>query len=280
MTNIRALRLRTIVLAAATLFLLTEPTAARQVQLAQAGSNCGAFVRVQPGDTLYAIARRCGVSLGDLLRANPDIDPRDIAIGARLRTSDEPDDRDERAGSRLSISISPQRGPAGSDISVSAEGFPPFAPVEVGGGSSRNDFRALQRGRANSRGRVRTTLTVPEANRRDDDFAVVVQTLDSRLRVRSTPFRIVSAGPPPRNRDRDERDRSDRRNDSVTITGMLTSEGVECQAMRSIDGKLYTLAGDTKRLGPGAPVQVTGKIARVSICQQGTTIEVRRISQR
>jgi hypothetical protein len=64
----------------------------------------------------------------------------------------------------------------------------------------------------------------------------------------------------------------------VRVTGTLTREGAECQAMRGDDGRLYTLAG--RNLGdffPGDRVQVEGRIAEASICMQGTTIDVNRI---
>jgi hypothetical protein len=62
----------------------------------------------------------------------------------------------------------------------------------------------------------------------------------------------------------------------VTVVGTLSDEGVECAAMRGDDGTLYTLTGQGT-LGYGAAgtrVSVTGKIAEISMCQQGTTIEV------
>lgn len=39
---------------------------------------------VQPGDTLYTISRRLGVSLAELQRANPGIDPARLQVGQRL----------------------------------------------------------------------------------------------------------------------------------------------------------------------------------------------------
>lgn len=64
--------------------------------------------------------------------------------------------------------------------------------------------------------------------------------------------------------------------DRMTITGVVTGEGVECLAVRGNDGQLYTLAGDVGDLQPGDRVRVHGQRAEVSYCQQGTTIEVRR----
>ncbi|MFQ5927230.1 MAG: DUF5818 domain-containing protein, partial [Terriglobia bacterium] len=48
---------------------------------------------------------------------------------------------------------------------------------------------------------------------------------------------------------------------SVTVQGKLTTEGVECQALRSRDGVLYTLVGDLKGFKVGDEVSVTGTVA-------------------
>jgi len=41
----------------------------------------GNFYTIQPGDTLYSLARFFNVSLDDLLEANPGIDPENLQIG-------------------------------------------------------------------------------------------------------------------------------------------------------------------------------------------------------
>lgn len=60
--------------------------------------------------------------------------------------------------------------------------------------------------------------------------------------------------------------------EAVTIEGVLTDEGVTCPALRGDDGELYTLAGDIGELQPGQRVRVTGEVAEMSMCMQGTTI--------
>jgi uncharacterized protein YciI len=70
-----------------------------------------------------------------------------------------------------------------------------------------------------------------------------------------------------------------RQNQSVTVTGKLTNEGVECKAMRGDDGKLYTLTGDLKGFRAGDRVKVTGRIAKISRCMQGTTLGVETIER-
>ena len=64
----------------------------------------------------------------------------------------------------------------------------------------------------------------------------------------------------------------------VCVRGRLTEEGIECQAMRGADGRLYTLAGDLAGLAPGAEACVCGTVAELSTCMQGTTLAVTRIA--
>ena len=65
---------------------------------------------------------------------------------------------------------------------------------------------------------------------------------------------------------------------TIEVKGRLTDEGVECQALRADDGTLYTLSGDLRGFKTGDRVRVAGTIAEVSICQQGITIEIRKIA--
>jgi hypothetical protein len=58
------------------------------------------------------------------------------------------------------------------------------------------------------------------------------------------------------------------------VRGVLTDEGVECQAMRGDGNALYTLVGDLKGCKTGDKVKVAGHIAAMSYCMQGTTIGV------
>lgn len=49
------------------------------------GQPCGDEYVVQPGDVPVTIAQRCGVTLEDLLAANPGLDPTRLRPGDRLR---------------------------------------------------------------------------------------------------------------------------------------------------------------------------------------------------
>ncbi len=65
----------------------------------------------------------------------------------------------------------------------------------------------------------------------------------------------------------------------LVVRGVLTAEGVECPALRGDDGILYTLAGKTEGFEIGDRVRVEGTVAEMSICQQGTTIDVKKIQK-
>ncbi|NEP02427.1 MAG: hypothetical protein F6K58_28025 [Symploca sp. SIO2E9] len=61
---------------------------------------------------------------------------------------------------------------------------------------------------------------------------------------------------------------------TIVVKGILTDEGIECQALRSETNELYTLVGDLKGLQVGDKVCVAGTIAEFSFCQQGQTIVI------
>jgi len=63
----------------------------------------------------------------------------------------------------------------------------------------------------------------------------------------------------------------------VRITGELTDAGVECQALETDGGTVYTLTGNLRNFEVGDRVRVVGKVVESSICQQGTTLEVLNI---
>jgi endonuclease YncB( thermonuclease family) len=65
----------------------------------------------------------------------------------------------------------------------------------------------------------------------------------------------------------------------ICVRGRLTGEGIECQALRGDDGKLYTLLGPKLTVKTGAPVCACGTLARFSTCMQGTTIVVDTLRQ-
>jgi hypothetical protein len=62
--------------------------------------------------------------------------------------------------------------------------------------------------------------------------------------------------------------------DEMCLVGRPTEEGIECQAFRADDGRLYTLIGDFGSLAGDDNVCVCGRPVEMSTCMQGTTIRV------
>ncbi len=109
---------------------------------------------------------------------------------------------------------------------------------------------------------VGMTLKMPEPDG--------VETEDLRSKEKSDPYQVQP----------EEGGNGRNRSDLIEVRGMLTREGVECQAMRGEDGELYTFSGIGNGYGPGDCVTVVGKAAQISFCQQGTTLDVKRIEKR
>lgn len=160
------------------------------------------------------------------------------------------------------ISITPDAGTTATTVTVTATGFAPGTRVDIGFGPPASEYDVLKTVRAGSDGVVRATVEIPEWVERRDYVFVAAGPGDQKLI--SERFRVTATG-----EDRPER---------VRVTGVLTDEGVECPALRTDDGDLYTLAGDTGEFVQGDRVTVEGTVAEASICMQGTTIEVEDIT--
>jgi hypothetical protein len=161
------------------------------------------------------------------------------------------------------ISISPHSGTAGSDVQVSASGFEAGERVGIGFGPPQSEYQIFARATADASGDVTTTVSVPDWAEAGRDYLFVVAPEGTGEEALSSTFTVEAAGPG---------------DDTVEVTGLLTDEGVECQALRTEAGELYTLAGETGRFDTGDRVEVEGTIVEVSICQQGMTITVENIS--
>lgn len=139
-------------------------TAAAAVPAADAGSTvCPATVSVQRGDTLGAIAKRCAVSLADLLAVNPTVtNPNRIYPGQELLVHGARGGADPAA-----VTAQPPAGgfAPGAGVTVTAEGFAPNAQVKIGIGLPQSAFRQLGVYPADAAGRLTVTLTIPSTAR-------------------------------------------------------------------------------------------------------------------
>lgn len=214
---------------------------------------------VQPGDTIASIARDVGLPVAAILSLNPEIDPRLLRAGTSLRIPG------GRVAARASIEVTPSAGSPGSTVTISASGLPHGARVRLLAGLAPRDLRPLDRLRTDRRGRLRIRVEVPDWAAQAGKLFFAVETTDRSIRVVSQPFRVVVERP--------------RRPRVLAVTGTLTRQGVECQTLRGDDGQLYSLVGDLQDFEPGDRVYVEGRRADMSICMQGTTIEVQHIEE-
>lgn len=121
---------------------------------AEEAADCGSSVVVRPGDWLAKIARRCGTSVEALLAANPEIsNPSVIVPGQVLEIPGE-----EPAPQ---VGITPNEGEPGTEIRVSAVGFPANSVVSVGIGRANSEPTMSKTVTTNAEGTVETTIMLP-----------------------------------------------------------------------------------------------------------------------
>src|SRR6185295_10642016 len=157
---------------------------------------------------------------------------------------------------------SPKAGRPGTEVELRGRGFRPYARLRVMAGRSPYDLRPIDRVRADRRGRAIINADLPEWARSGRNVYFALQTADGRSRAVAVPFRVI--GRPSET-------------GLVTVSGEIV-KGVECPVLRSDDGRAYSLTGDLAGYRPGDRVSVVGRLAGVSVCMQGPTIEVRRIA--
>lgn len=211
---------------------------------------------VRRGDSLSSISRATGIPLRVLVDLNPRLNAQAIRVGDVIILAA----ADTR---RATISIEPARGGPGTDIHVRASGFRPNGPVRVLAGRSPSSLRPFKEDRADERGRVRTRVEVPDWLRPGATYFVAVESTNRRTRAVSEPFRVT---------------RRSEEGERIEVTGILR-DGPECPILRTRDGEVYSLTGDLEEFDSGDRVRIVGRLVEFSICQRGTTIQVRRIEE-
>lgn len=228
-------------------------------EIAQAQRTGTTRYIVQPGDTLYSIARSAGVTVQVILDLNPGLDPRFVEVGDVVLVP-----RDFVPVRRERLVMSSHAGPPGTEVELRGHGFRPYARLRVLVGRSPYNLYRIDRVRADRRGRVNIAVALPEWARPGRRVFFALQTIDGQSRAVAGPFRVIGR---PSGAER------------LNVTGTLIRGGVECPLLRADNGRVYSLAGDTGGFGLGDRVLVEGRLAEVSICMQGPTLQVRRISE-
>ncbi len=218
--------------------------------------------QVRSGDTLSSIARSAGISLRDLQALNPDIDARFLRVGQTIYLP-------AGAGqvSRVSAELETYRGRIDDQVVIYGSGFRGGERVRVLIGDGPYRLNPDVTVRADRRGDVEASVDLPRWVRPGSAVHFGLESRDSNARaVVSRPYEVAGRRPQQPDRNR------------IEMTGTLTRQGVECPVMRGDDGRTYSLAGELRGFRPGDRIAVEGRVAEMSACQQGTTIELRRIS--
>lgn len=155
--------------------------------------------------------------------------------------------------------VAPLHGPPGTEVTIYTENLPLQAKVHVGVGATRTGFEALFEVQQGMWGEVGGTMTIPETAPTDRAILIVAFAANFAPIGFSDPFHVT------------------RPDGLLQRTGEITSEGVECLAMRDTDGFLYTLVGNIGELEAGEPTVIEARYVETSTCMQGTTLEVVRV---
>lgn len=108
----------------------------------------------EANDALGRIAGQVGSSAQDLLDQNPNLKGRLERLGQRFGLGD--------GGSAPSLTMTPDQGPAGSTVTLSATGLPKDEPLMIGVGAPNTAFQVLRSARTSDKGTLDADVKVPK----------------------------------------------------------------------------------------------------------------------
>ncbi|WP_185983494.1 LysM peptidoglycan-binding domain-containing protein [Aureimonas mangrovi] len=235
---------------------------------------------VQRGDTLSSIARSFGVSLQALLAANPGLSERDLQVGRTIyfsgfagRPNTAPPPPVRPAPTRVDVRIDDRDSYPGGGINLLVEGLRPGDAVSAEAGPTNGRGGTEAETRVDRRGFANLALDISPRARPGERWSYEIYDGRGRVVADGT-FRV---GEEPRQPGRPGGPGRPGNPERVSITGVISNEGVECPVIRAENGRLYSLAGGLSGFRPGDRVTVLGEIAQMSTCMQGTTIAVNSI---
>jgi LysM repeat protein len=221
--------------------------------------GCGATYTVRQGDTLTAIASRCGTTVEALLGANPGIShPGSISIGDKLSVpggettskiaEDWARERDARAAPVLATGrYTVEAGDSMASIAT-ALGVPLVELVAANEGV--NPFM-LQPGQE---------LVLPGGD--EGEHAEEAGEENAAAAEDGADTETTGAEPGPESQPL-----------KVVLEGRV-QKGVECPVLRTDDGETYSLVSQDYGFTPGDYVTIEGEAVEMSLCMHGRTIRV------
>ena len=137
---------------------------------------------VQVGDTLHSIARDLGLSLVELMAANPEVDPAALSIGEELAV---PGDRPA-----ATVELIPETGVPGEMIALRVGQLRPNDWVTVGAGPQASEWQPIREAQVGEDGELSTQVAVPDWAEKGQRIVFVVDT-DRGLTFKSAPFAVT-----------------------------------------------------------------------------------------
>ena len=135
----------------------------------------------EANDAVGRIAGQVGASAQDLLDRNPDLKGRLERLGRRIGLAD--------GAAAPSLTVSPDHGPSGSTVTLTATGLPKDEPLMIGVGAPNTAFQVLQSARTSDKGTLDVDVQVPE--RKGGTRLVFVLRSGDAIKLNSKPFRVV-----------------------------------------------------------------------------------------
>jgi murein DD-endopeptidase MepM/ murein hydrolase activator NlpD len=163
----------------------------RTSALGRDGAGDRDYYVVKRGDTLAQIARRDNASLDDIVRFNPTLQPRNLAIGERVylpaysvRSTTAGDNRRRDAIYNTNaprISISPEHGTRADNIRLVGDYFQHGEQLSVLYGDKPDSLVHIRTIQADSSGRIDERVGLPEAFDRDLAYFAIQRGSDTYM---------------------------------------------------------------------------------------------------
>jgi hypothetical protein len=89
------------------------------------------------------------------------------------------------------VTIDPTSGPSGSEVEVTAEGFPPNTSLEIGVGREDSEYDVVTTAETDGDGTLTVRVLIPDYAEADERWVVVATTEDSALKAVSDVFEVT-----------------------------------------------------------------------------------------
>lgn len=148
---------------------------------------CGDTVTVAEGDTLFQIARRCGTTVNALVVANDSITTANdtLFVGDVIRI---PNPDSVTIDENSTMTIYPLSGVAGSQVTITLNGFPANANVSLGLGVPESEYTLTRTERTDAFGGLVTQMRIPSDSTANQSWLFVATLSNSTDEVISNPF--------------------------------------------------------------------------------------------